>query len=217
MARHPKPENARNPLRQLRALLSKDGESKPITQNRLSEICDIPAYTIRSIEVGRRTLNSSALRKIEEATTAKWNPKRGCWTIYGSDELLTFPMYSFHHHFMGKRPPNHRNRIHFVHAKIDGLFDKIPERSWQVLLFRVNDFLDDCKRDFKLKDLDDVFYKAEGRFEEFLTFIRSQNVKPMYSPAALARETSAASLVGASASTSFATRKRTKRSKALQT
>src|SRR5258708_13986010 len=104
MARHPKPENARNPLRQLRALLSKNGEIAPITQNRLSEICDIPIDTIRSIEAGRRTLSSSALKKIEEVTTAKW--KRGRWTIYDSDEPLTYSWYSFNLRFMVKRPPN---------------------------------------------------------------------------------------------------------------
>src|SRR6267378_225132 len=133
MARSPKPENARNPLRQLRALLSKNGESKPITQDRLSEICDIPTYTIRSIEAGRRTLNSSALRKIEEVTTAKWDSKRSRWTVYDSDEPLTFSWYSLHRHFMGKRPANYQSRIRLIHAKIDGLFDQILERSWNLL------------------------------------------------------------------------------------
>ena len=46
--------------------------------------------------------------------------------------------------------------------------------------------MEECKRDFKLKDLDDVFYKAETRFEDFLAFLKNQNLpKPMYSPAAL--------------------------------
>ena len=88
---------------------------------------------------------------------------------------------------------------------IDGLFDKIPEHSWGVLLFRVNAFLEDCKRDFKLKDLDDVFYKAEARHEEFLAFVKSQNPpKPMYSPTVL----------DALSTTSPSTRKRAKCSKA---
>jgi len=186
MARPPKPENARNPLRQLRALLSKNGESKPITQDRLSEICDIPTYTIRSIEAGRRTLSLPGARKIEAATTAKWNSKLAQWTVYDSDKPLTFSWYSWHRHFMGQRPSNYQTRIHFIHAKIDGLFDKIPERSWNLLSFRISDFLEECKRDFKLKDLDDVFYKAEVRHEEFLAFLKNQDLsKPMYSPAAL--------------------------------
>jgi len=185
MARPPKPENARNPLRQLRALLSKNGESKPITQDRLSEICDIPTYTIRSIEAGRRTLNLWALKKIEEVTTATWNPKRAQWTVYGSDEALTFSWYSLHRHFLGKRPANYQSRIRLIHAKIDRLFDQIPERSWKLLSFRVNDFLKECRCDFNLKDLDDVFYKAETRFEDFLAFAREQNIKPMYSLTAL--------------------------------
>ncbi len=166
MARHPKPENARNPLRQLRALLSKNGEIAPITQNRLSEICDIPIDTIRSIEAGRRTLSSSALKKIEEVTTAKW--KRG--------------RYSFNRRFMVKRPPNYQSRIRLVHAKIDGLFDQIPERSWNLLSFRINDFLEECRRDLKLKNLGDVYRSAE-RFEDFLAFVKSQNPpESMYSP-----------------------------------
>jgi hypothetical protein len=184
MARHPKPENARNPLRQLRALLSEKGEIAPITQNRLSEICDIPLDTIRSIEAGRRTLSSSALRRIEEVTTATWNTKRHQWTVYGSAEPLTFSWYRLHHHFIGQRPPNYQSRLRLIHAKIDGLFDKIPGRSWNLLSFRVNDFLEECRRDFKLKDLD--CYKAAERFEDFLTFVRKQNVKPMYSPTVLA-------------------------------
>jgi hypothetical protein len=185
MARHPKPENARNPLRQLRTLLSKNGASKPITQDRLSEICDIPINTIRSIEAGRRTLNSSALKKIEEVTTGTWNSKQARWTVYDSAEPLTFSWYSFHCHFTRKRPPNHLTHIAFIHAKIDGLFDRIPERSWNLLSFRINDFLEECRRDFKLKNLNDVCYKAAERFEDFLAFVREQNVKPMYSPTVL--------------------------------
>jgi hypothetical protein len=181
MARPPKPENARNPLRQLRTLLSKNGEIAPITQNRLSEICDIPIDTIRAIEAGRRTLSLSVLRKTEAATTAKWNSKLARWTVYDSDEPLTFSWYSLHRRFMGRRPPNHQRRIHFIHTKIDGLFDKIPGNSWNLLLFRMNDFLEECKHDFNLKDLDDVFYKAESRFEEFSAFLKNQKVpKPTY-------------------------------------
>lgn len=185
MARPPKPENARNPLRQLRALLSEKGEIAPITQNRLSEICDIPTSTIRSIEAGYRTLSLPAARKIVEATTAKWNSKRGQWTVYDSDKPLTFSWYLLHRHFMKQRPTNYQSRIHFIHAKIDGLFDQIPNHSWNLLSFRINDFLEECRRDFKLKNLDGIFYKAAERLEDFLAFIRKENVKPMYSPAAL--------------------------------
>jgi len=204
MARPPKPENAQNPLRQLRALLSKKGEVAPITQNQLSGICDIPINTIRQIEIGRRTLNSSALKKIEEVTTATWNSKQARWTVYDSAEPLTFSWYSLHRRFTEKRPPNYRSRIHLIHAKIDGLFERIPERSWNLLSFRINDFLEECRRNFKLKDLDEACYKAAERFEDFLAFVREQNVKPMYSPTVL-HALSAASL---------STRKRAKRSKA---
>jgi hypothetical protein len=184
MARPPKPENARNPLRQLRALLSENGERTPITQNRLSKICDIPIDTIRSIEAGRRPLNLSVLRKIEAVTTGTWNSKRDLWTVYDSDEPLTFSRYSFHRHFMGQRPRNSRRRIHFIHKKIDGLFQKIPGHSWKLLLLRINDFLEECKRDFNLKDLDGVFYEAEPRFEEFLAFLKNQNLPaPIYGAA----------------------------------
>jgi hypothetical protein len=185
MARPPKPENSRNPLRQLRALLSNDGPDKPITQNRLSEICDIPTFTIRSIEAGRRTLNSSALKKIEEVTTATWNSKRGQWTVYESNEPLTFSWYSLHRQLMAKRPGNYQSRVRLVHAKIDGLFDQISERSWNLLESRINDFLEGCRRAFKLKDFDGL-YQEEARFEKFLDYLKSQNLpKPMYSPSAI--------------------------------
>jgi transcriptional regulator with XRE-family HTH domain len=224
MARPPKPENARNPLRQLRALLSNKGEIALITQNELSEICDIPINTIRQIEIGRRALNSSARKKIEEVTTATWNPKKARWTVYGSDEPFTFSWYRLHRRFMGKRPPNYQSRIRLIHAKIDGLFDQIPERSWNLLSFRINDSLEECRRDFKLKDLDEARYKAAERFEDFLVFVREQNVKPMYSPTVLATLSTPTVLDSAPlhamaqtdtlSTASPSTRKRAKRSKA---
>jgi hypothetical protein len=187
MARPPKPENARNPLRQLRALLSENGERTPITQNQLSKICDIPIDTIRSIEAGRRPLNLSVLRKIEAATAAKWNSKRAQWTVHDSDQPFMFFWYSSLSYFRRRRPPDYQKRIQFIHTKIDGLFDKIPGRSWNLLFFRMKDFLEECKHDFNLNDLDDVFYNAEASYNEAVASLKNQNIpKPIYSPTDIA-------------------------------
>jgi hypothetical protein len=180
MPRKPKAENANNRLRQLRALLSKDGESAPITQSELSRVCDIPLNTIRSIEAGRRKLTLPAVKKIERATAGKWNPELASWTIYDSEKLLTFSWYSVYRSFSRQRPPNYQRRIRFVHRKIDALFDKIPGHSWNVLLCRINDFLEECRQDFNLKGLDDVFSEAKTQFELMLDFAKAQNLKPIY-------------------------------------
>jgi ribosome-binding protein aMBF1 (putative translation factor) len=80
MARPPRPENANNPLRQLRALLKDPAKEAPTSQQDLALLCQIPVDTIKSIEVGRLALNTTVLRKIAEAIGASWDYEQEKWT-----------------------------------------------------------------------------------------------------------------------------------------
>jgi hypothetical protein len=157
MPKRPKPENAQNPLRQLRGLLSEQGEQSPISQNQLSALCDIPIDTIRSIEAGRRTLNSIVQNKISAATRAFWNGKQMCWTLEGGAEPFTYLWYRVLKPFYARKPPNGEIRIAFMHQRLDALFARVSGRDWHLLARRVNECLEGCKDDLKIQGIEKLF------------------------------------------------------------
>jgi len=171
----PKKENARNPLRQLRELLSDEGADSPIRQRELSRLTDIPLPTIRAIEAGQRSLNADALKKIHLSTRAWWNEERRCWTLQGDakgEYPFTFSWHKIFKHFYGRRPPNYQLRVAFMHERLNGLFEKVEESDWHLLAARINDCLEGCKEHFKLQGLEKRFAattpEAAAQFHEYL-------------------------------------------------
>jgi hypothetical protein len=158
MARPPKPKNANNPLRQLRGLLKDPDEGGHINQTALAELCQIPLDTIKSIEVGRLKLNSTALEKIAAETGARWDNEQERWTRFDKTE---FNFSSFSDYRLHRLRPNAIDKalVYLIHNKIDWLFENVPDESWQRLRSRLNFFLEECKRDLELTANDGPFYR----------------------------------------------------------
>jgi Helix-turn-helix len=157
MARPPRPENANNPLRQLRALLKDPAKEAYISQHDLALLCEIPVDTIKSIEVGRLALNPIVLRKIAEATGASWDHEEARWTRFDKTEF-TFSFFSDYRQHRLKRPLIHNLLVDVIHSRINWLFENVPEESWAILRSRLTYFLEECKRDLKLTSNDALFY-----------------------------------------------------------
>jgi hypothetical protein len=170
MARPPKKENERNPLRLLRGLLAKEGGG-PITQNELSKIIDVPVNTIRPVEAGLRPLTDGILSKVYRGTGARWEKQKKRWVrarilpMHVSSALIfdeVFPdskkdkdepfTYALFKEFLQIRSvPGDSEDIDRIRDKINLLFLLIPDDDWWNLYLRIENFLTQCWQDFELQ------------------------------------------------------------------
>jgi hypothetical protein len=170
MARPPRKENTRNPLRLLRGLLAEEGRG-PITQNELSEIIDVPVNTIRPVEAGLRPLTNGILSKVYLGTSARWDKQRKRWVrgrilpmhvgltwlgeevFPGSkrDEEEPFSYALFREFLRIRSIPGDSDDVRRIQDKIDLLFTLIPDHHWWELYLRIEDFLAKCWQDFELQ------------------------------------------------------------------
>jgi hypothetical protein len=155
MPRHPKPENRNNPLRQLRGLLSPEGDAAPIKQWELERLIGVPVATIRAIEAGRRKLNDDVLRKVYFVTHFLWDPVPETWTLEGRPAVSSD--WQIVQKFTKRRPPGYELAIDFMHLRLEALFQKVLQKDWWLLANRINDYLETCKDDFKLQGLETLF------------------------------------------------------------
>jgi len=163
MARPPRPENANNPLRQLRGRI---GKRAPVTQNQLAEICALSLDTIRSIEAGRRSLGLPTRQKILEATGARWSDKNRDWFVSADESLpFDFAAYRAYRRFLIEEPSDDQKTrdLGILRAKIEFLLEEIPTRFRHNLLLRLNDSLEQCQKAFRLKQLSDFFDTTRPR------------------------------------------------------
>jgi hypothetical protein len=160
MARPPRPENANNPLRQLRTLLKDPAENGHVSQASLAELCQIPVDTIKSIEVGRLALSSDVLRNIAEETGAYWDQGEARWTQLDKTEF-NFSSFSDYRRERLILPSSIDKAVAdlMIKSRIDWLFENVPAESWKRLRSRLIIFLDECKRNFQLTDNDALFYR----------------------------------------------------------
>ena len=151
-----------NPLRKLRSLI---GGEKPIPQHKLAGILGLSASTIRSIEAGQRTLGNQSLQRVERTTGASWDQKSKQWLCrrltgpyirqekWHDSRIEVVPCT--HDHIQaylrvleqtGSLAPD-RDRD-AVKMRIDALFDQIPKVYWIPLLGRIQNFLDQLRKEF---------------------------------------------------------------------
>ena len=155
MPRHPKPENRQNALRKLRGLLSPNGDAAPIKQWELERLIDVPVATIRAIEAGRRNLNPDVLRKVRVVTRFDWHERLQVWMWNGRPAQS--PDWQFLKKFFQRRSPGYEIEIHFLHRRLDAMFEKVLGKDWQLLANWINDCFEECKDDFKLQGLEERF------------------------------------------------------------
>src|SRR5260221_2825676 len=108
MPRKPKEENKENPLRLLRACLSKEGPEHPISQGKLADITGIPAVTIRSIENGVFNLTDAVLSKIVTTTGADLDEDKKRWIFFDSTDPFKWQHYDEFKKRSMQRPANAR-------------------------------------------------------------------------------------------------------------
>jgi hypothetical protein len=157
MPRPAKRENENNALRQLRTLLKDPAEGGNISQQKLAEICQIPWDTIKSIEAGRMALSPNVRRKIAEETGAHWDYEKARWTRFDKTEF-TFSFFSDYRQWRLKRPIIDKALVDSIHRRIDWLFEKVPDEDWERLRSRMNYFLEECKREYRITANDALFY-----------------------------------------------------------
>jgi DNA-binding XRE family transcriptional regulator len=163
MARHPRPENASNALRQLREMI-------PATQPELSRLIDVPLDTIKSIEAARRPLSEEVQKKIAFLTGAIWNDGKKQWcfrSVTGSpwDQKVTKGKITLKRKITDELVPCTCEHIRAyrdmmeqeagsaydcdaVKMRIDALFDQIPSRYWLRLFKSIQGCLDELQDEF---------------------------------------------------------------------
>jgi hypothetical protein len=158
MAKHPKPENARNPLRQLRECLSGDGPEFPISQKKLSDIIGISTSYISAIEFGDRPLTDELHLGILSRTGASWDSKAERWaySIPGA-KPFSFEHYEEFREFMERRPIDDVKQVKTLNLKMLELFKMLPDSHWHDLFFRYRGFIEDCCNDFDLPRLEEIY------------------------------------------------------------
>jgi hypothetical protein len=184
MPKKPKPENARNPLRVLRELLSERGKKEPITQSELSVLIDVPATSIKAIEAGQRGLRPGVIQRVLMGAGARWDgkawacafkwiEKENKWDWSAEKAPFTYSVFSQFRKDRERRPANAINQIVALDMKLTQLFVIIPDSKWWSLALRYNEFVEECWNDYGADELRAI-YDNESRaaraqsFEEFL-------------------------------------------------
>src|SRR6516225_281368 len=112
MARPPRPENADNALRQLRALTSAQGEKLRIPQPQLARAIGVPVSTLRGIEANQRKLNADILEKVELHTGAYWDEDEKRWMfarLEGRPVRFNYRLYEQYDKMMKEVSPDMRD------------------------------------------------------------------------------------------------------------
>jgi DNA-binding XRE family transcriptional regulator len=138
MARHPKPENANNPLRRLRQALAKDGVA--MGQDELSKRIGVPVDTIKSVEAGRlsKGMPSRAIQKaIFVHLGVRWHPEEKEWSFLFSQED---PSREDVERYRAAEP-DRDTEIHALCLRLICLLQKVPKKNFGVIADTIDDFL----------------------------------------------------------------------------
>jgi transcriptional regulator with XRE-family HTH domain len=156
----------RNPLRQLRELLS-------ITQESLSQIIGTSTSTVRAVEAGQRKLTDGLVLDVLATTGAEWDMEERRWIICrfisregGQPYRLQF--YRYFEQQRLKRPANAPEQVGELWSRLFEVFDKIPDSRWWDLYSRCTQFIDELRKDFQISELEQISpSEAEVRKEGY--------------------------------------------------
>jgi DNA-binding XRE family transcriptional regulator len=150
-----------NELRQLRRILRPPGGTV-VSQKELAKRLRISAHTIKKIEAGYKRLSTLVKKKITAATSARWDGQK--W-IRPDGQPFQYEDYSWYQSEKLNRKLDPaldqaigRFGVVEIHCRIEWLFKNIPGKSWDDLKYRFDDFLEKCKREFKLNRNDYAFF-----------------------------------------------------------
>src|SRR5262245_37099326 len=150
MPRPTRPERRNNAIRQLRGILANPPDNKPLTQDEMAKITDVPLDSLRGIEAGRQAFSSRVKNRIRCETAAAWNEQDQCWRCWKKDG----PKYSREYYLkfrelIDKDVESALPLDSFLAAlRIKLLLETLPAKERFKFLFRLNSFLEDNRKEF---------------------------------------------------------------------
>jgi transcriptional regulator with XRE-family HTH domain len=190
MPAQPSPENARNPLRQLRELLSGEGKKKPMTQEELAELLNISAATVKGIERGFRGLTLSVHRRVVHGTSAQWDPdkekwvcgydldeKTGDWSWSDKSRPFTYAVFCRFRKDRELRPANANLEEAKMGARLMKLFILIPDYKWWSLALRFGEFVEEVWDEYDGDRLEELYNSITASKEDYLRVYQERLAK----------------------------------------
>jgi hypothetical protein len=151
----PRPRKKANPLTELRQLLGSD--ARPLSMSKLALLADIPAATLRSVEIGRRTFNQDLQRRMRRRGL-EWQPKDRRWRFtFGDAELSLALLESFRRLSSGGSALLQDLDAHALATRLVSLMQNVEPTSYRSLLLDLHDSLESFRE----------VYRIEGAQEDF--------------------------------------------------
>jgi transcriptional regulator with XRE-family HTH domain len=154
MARHPKPENKNNPLKQLRNVLG------GISQREFAKLLPMSPETVRSVEARDDYGMSKATReKLAIHLGAAWDEDKECWVF-----PFTGEPYSREHYEAWKKPSYDRElEIHAICLQVLVLLQSVSNRDFTIVADYLQATVSQTRKTFKIRVTDKDFERASVR------------------------------------------------------
>jgi transcriptional regulator with XRE-family HTH domain len=167
MPRPTKPERMNNAIRQLRCILANPLNNKPLTQDELAKITDVPLDSLRGIECGRQALSARMLNRIRCETGAAWNEQDHRWRFWKSDgATYRREHYLKFRELIGRDVEKARPLDIFLAAlRIKLLMETLSPEAQFKFNFRLNSFLEKNRKEFCPDQFAELFEDASSYIE----------------------------------------------------
>jgi len=165
MSRPTRPDRLKNPIRQLRKALASEGRDY-LNQAQLSEIVDIPVDTIKDLESGRASLSDRVQNRILCETGAAWNKEDELWRFW----KVNGPTYAREHYERFRKEIERQEwpislDVFMAQERIRLLLETLPPKARFKLLFRLNTFLEEARKEFCPEAFEELFGDMSGYIE----------------------------------------------------
>jgi transcriptional regulator with XRE-family HTH domain len=168
MPKGPTPENARNPLRALRSILTEPDKYR-FSQEELAALLGVSTSYVRAIENGKRSIPGDLFREITIRTGAEWDSRSKSWITFFPEfsrpALFTLSVYKEVKKLSRARPPDSINLQADVISEIFELFLMIPDSRWWELYSKFMLCLSDCRAEFNYQKLSKLYSETSNRSE----------------------------------------------------
>jgi hypothetical protein len=166
---------------------------EPMTQAELARLLDIPLLSLQSFEAGRRArkgVSRELLQKIRLETGCVWDPTTNGWLFdlrllrmgvpLGQQYAPVTPTLFAEYRAIATsslRSDQKDSDLFLYKAWLDELFKRIPSASWFALSSRVNVFVEQCCRDFRLGDPVEFFDTVSRENRDIMDAITLEGLK----------------------------------------
>jgi hypothetical protein len=150
------------PLTDLRRLLGSD--IKPLSVNKLAALVDVPAATLRSVEIGRRSFNAELQKRLKRRGL-EWQPKTRKWFFtYDHNADLSLPLLELFRR-LGRGDDFFQGLdLEAVKRRVTALLQQVDEPAYHSLLLDLNDALETLRETHAVNGALKEFQETELRF-----------------------------------------------------